>query len=305
MIGHIIHLNLNDGYQSYKNLIGQVLLDKHPSQDMVLNKLDKINSVFRYFSFDVLAKRNESISTIVQANENGFKYKMDFAKVYWNPRLQTEHDRIVKLLNDGDIVYDVFAGIGPFVIPAASKLKHCKLLANDLNPESYNYLNVNIKLNKVENNLKSFNLDGREFISEIVKNDLIENWLKSKKSNDDNKQFHVIMNLPAMAIEFLDAFAGLTVDKLDEEIINELYTNDKLKMPIIYCYCFHQTDEDRNEMIINVKNRLNYDKLADINLTFVRKVAPAKDMFRITFRLPKEVLFAEKPNKRIKLISID
>ena len=38
------------------------------------------------------------------------------------------------------------------------------MLANDLNPVSYRYLQQNIKLNKVHRNVTAFNMDGREFI---------------------------------------------------------------------------------------------------------------------------------------------
>lgn len=313
VIGHIIHLNLKDEFQPYRSVIGQVLLDKNPSQDLVLNKLDKIDSVYRYFQFDVLARRSESTTTVVQVNENGLRFKMDFAKVYWNPRLSTEHDRIVQLLNDGDVVYDVFAGIGPFAIPAA-KRKRCRVLANDLNPESYKYLDENIKLNKVQT-LKAYNLDGREFIRETVKEDLVASWRagagtgggadsdNSKVEEQKKRQFHIIMNLPAIAVEFLDAFVGLTADTLDDQTISDLHRTNALTMPTVYCYCFHPYDQDKSQMVANVKSRLNCEAIDDIQTHFVRKVAPAKDMYRLTFRLPQQVLFgacSEPPNKRMK-----
>jgi len=59
----------------------------------------------------------------------------------------TEHQRIVKSLNFGDVLYDVFAGVGPFAILAAKK--GCRVYANDLNPESVHWLQQNIVLNKV------------------------------------------------------------------------------------------------------------------------------------------------------------
>ena len=46
-----------------------------------------------------------------------------------------------------DVVADVFAGVGPFALPAAKK--GCAVLANALNPESYKYLKINIDKNKV------------------------------------------------------------------------------------------------------------------------------------------------------------
>ncbi len=51
--------------------------------------------------------------------ENQCTFKLDFSRVYWNPRLCTEHERIVKLLPRNGVLFDVFAGVGPFAVPAA------------------------------------------------------------------------------------------------------------------------------------------------------------------------------------------
>lgn len=59
----------------------------------------------------------------------------------------TEHQRIVQSLNHGDVLYDVFAGVGPFAVPAAKK--GCQVYANDLNPDSVHWLRHNLDLNKV------------------------------------------------------------------------------------------------------------------------------------------------------------
>ena len=67
--------------------------------------------------------------------------------MYWNSRLHTEHNRLVQLFNPGDVIADVFAGVGPFALPAAKK--GCGVLANDLNPESYRWLLRNVESNKV------------------------------------------------------------------------------------------------------------------------------------------------------------
>jgi len=53
----------------------------------------------------------------------------------------------VNTFQPDDVIADVFAGVGPFALPAAKK--GCAVLANDLNPESYKYLIMNIKDNKV------------------------------------------------------------------------------------------------------------------------------------------------------------
>lgn len=81
------------------------------------------------------------------------------------------------------------AGVGPFSIPAAKK-KGAIVFANDLNPASFEWLCENVKLNKVESLVHTFNMDGREFIRQQV-------------ASIGRPFNHFIMNLPATAIEFL------------------------------------------------------------------------------------------------------
>jgi tRNA (guanine37-N1)-methyltransferase len=53
----------------------------------------------------------------------------------------------VQLFTPDDVIVDVFAGVGPFAIPAAKK--GCAVLANDLNPSSARYLLKNVQDNRV------------------------------------------------------------------------------------------------------------------------------------------------------------
>ncbi len=118
---------------------------------MVVNKSSNIDNTFRNFEMEILAKKPEeemnkhfeksstkkkvdtdSIDSferndfVVSVRENGAKFMFDFSKVYWNPRLVTEHQKIVDLLKVGDVLFDVFAGVGPFSVPAALKAKVSK-----------------------------------------------------------------------------------------------------------------------------------------------------------------------------------
>jgi tRNA G37 N-methylase Trm5 len=46
-------------------------------------------------------------------------------QVYWNSRLEAEHNRLVSTFQPSDVVVDIMAGIGPFAVPAG--LRGCKV----------------------------------------------------------------------------------------------------------------------------------------------------------------------------------
>ena len=53
----------------------------------------------------------------------------------------------MQLFKPEEVVADVFAGVGPFAVPAAKK--GCAVFANDLNPNSKKYLTKNVVDNRV------------------------------------------------------------------------------------------------------------------------------------------------------------
>ncbi|XP_036337121.1 tRNA (guanine(37)-N1)-methyltransferase-like [Rhagoletis pomonella] len=290
-IGHIVHLNLRDHLLPYKKLVGEVLLDKVPGCRTVVNKAATIDNTYRNFQLELICGEPEYQ---VETKENGVVFEFDFSRVYWNPRLSTEHERITKMLNANDVLYDVFAGVGPFSVPAARK--KCWVLANDLNPESYKWLQHNAKRNKCLTHMKTFNKDGRQFLLEDIKVDLLERWKNSTADKLMTNQIHITMNLPAMAVEFLDVFRGfLNVDEQKNFPANEL------SYPTVHVYSFAK-GEDTKTLVRNlVEKNLGLPLKDNLEgIYFVRNVAPNKDMYRVAFRLTKEILitpFVKNPNE--------
>ncbi|XP_010688144.2 tRNA (guanine(37)-N1)-methyltransferase 2 isoform X2 [Beta vulgaris subsp. vulgaris] len=93
---------------------------------------------------------------------------------------------------------------------------------------------------------------------------------------------HVIMNLPASALEFLDAFNGLIRCKFWEGLL-----------PWIHCYCFIRASETEEFIISEAESRLNA-KIHEPVFHRVRDVAPNKAMFCLSFRLPEEACIHEE-----------
>lgn len=282
-VGHIAHINLREEQLPYKAIIGQILLDKHSHIRTVVNKTDQIDDTFRFFKMEFLAGEEDTIATV---SENGCSFTFDFSKVYWNSRLHTEHKRIVEELRKDDVVMDVFAGVGPFAIPTC--VKGCVVYANDLNPHSYSSLCENAKRNRVSSNLKAYNMDGREFMENTTK-ELVEKALMNPADMKRILCSHVIMNLPASAVTFLDAFRGLyrSVPKDQRETF---------PLPKVHCYCFSKSEKDPDkDAVAMVERNLGHCLEPGSWTGFrVRDVAPNKLMMRVSFQLPASVAYSEE-----------
>lgn len=307
-IGHIIHVNLRPPILPYKKIIGEVLLEKIVNCRTVVNKISNIENVYRNLELELICGDDDYN---VRTKEGGFLYEFDFSKVYWNPRLSTEHERIIKLMNNSDILYDVFAGVGPFVIPAAIR-KNCQVLANDLNPDSYKWLQHNLERNKCLHLVQTFNKDGRAFIKEDVKTDLLKRWMKRESIEAstvqratqgpkiNGKNIHITMNLPTLAVEFLDAFCGLFSYESLHNLID--FDDDHFKYPFVHVYTFmksldakeqYKSKEEVVRCLIERKMNTKFNKMDHIDIHFVRKVSPSKDMLCLTFQLNKNILITQ------------
>jgi tRNA (guanine37-N1)-methyltransferase len=317
-VGPICHVNLRDELLPYKYWIGKVLLDKNqPAIRTVVNKLGNIDTEFRTFGMEVLAGNKNENWSIVTVKEEGCSFQLDFQQVYWNSRLAGEHKRMVTYLREKAIgrklvVADLMAGVGPFAIPlTACTMIHSNnkrggninnksgtnttmhVYANDLNPASFQYLEINARENKCEN-LYCFNLDARKMVHQLQDDKIVVD--------------HFLMNLPKTAPEFLDAFRGYKI----------LQGSDGV-WPTIHVYCFVPKSSEANDYpdaLERCNQALGCEIVTVINVKTVRDIAPTKNMICISFVLPEtvaqlprieidrpddHVVLAEPDSKRFKL----
>lgn len=259
--GQVAHLNIRKEYLPYRYLIAEVLMDKNPSIKTVINKIEDVGAVnpFRTFNYEVLAGPDD---LNVEIREEDCSFRFDFAKVYWNSRLSTEHRRLVNLFNPGEVVVDVMAGVGPFAVPAGKK--GVFVWANDLNPDSIKAMRDAVVRNRVEGFVRPHCEDGHKFIRRATDEILElaekgENKVtipskqpkvsrnakeKPKKIEDTVIEIpktvsHFVMNLPASALEFVPNYRGLYAGK--EELF-EPHTSTKL--PMVHVHCFSTKSED-------------------------------------------------------------
>lgn len=178
IIGDIAVIELPKELMQYGNQIGGAILKVHKHIKAVFAKGSAVSGEFRVRELIHLAgeKRTETLH-----KENGIKLRLDVAKVYFSPRLATERMRVFKKAKEGEIVFDMFAGVGPYSILLAKKVK--LVFACDINPWAIKYLEANKVLNRTPNVIPILG-DVRKVARQI-------------------KADRVIMNLPKFAHEFL------------------------------------------------------------------------------------------------------
>jgi len=136
-----------------------------------------------------------------------------------------------------------------------------------------------------------YNVDGAEFISSVIKSDLLQRCSSTPIQADGT--FHVVMNLPSLAVDFLRFFRGLLHEC-------ESWTEPCASLlPVIHCYSFSRADDpvtDAAERTAGVLGVTSFEELLveDRNVRVVRNVAPGKEMLCVTFRLPWHVLIASE-----------
>ncbi|KAL0335839.1 UNVERIFIED_CONTAM: tRNA (guanine(37)-N1)-methyltransferase 2 [Sesamum radiatum] len=226
---------------------------------------------------------------VTEVKQYGAIFKLDYGLVYWNSRLEHEHLRLISKFQAGDTVCDMFAGIGPFAIPAAQK--GCQVSVQEISDENIAEVESNEQLwPKDDANLvtvkrrseslfeESGTASNADSVPERKKRGLNKRISRSQQFNAKPWEHidHVIMNLPASALQFLDAFRGL---------IHKKYWKGSL--PWVHCYCFIRANETEDLNISEAEAALGAS-IQDPTFHRVRDVAPNKAMFCLSFRLPEE-----------------
>ena len=193
-------------------------------------------------------------------------------------------------LSSKSTLFDACAGVGPFAVPAARA--GARVVANDLNPDSFKWLRLNCERvqKKTGRSVECLNMDARDFIRGKVREELSLLWKSSLKEGEVNAKvpdIHITLNLPALAITFLDVFRGLFKES------QELKEVSGSALPKVHVYGFSKAEnkqvdiQERCEKYLGQK--LDSGHLEEV--AFVRNVAPNKDMLRASFFVPKTVMF--------------
>ena len=189
-IGNIIIVRIPDSLLSKKKIIGETLLNEVKIVKSVFYQASAVEGEFRTRNLEILAGED---NTETEYKEFGCRFRVDVANAFFSPRLSTERERIANLIQEGETMTNMFAGVGMFSIMAAKKTK-CTVFSLDINPTASELCEKNIKLNKLAGNVISINGN----TTEIIKEQLID------------KSDRTLMLLPERSDEFLESAISTT-----------------------------------------------------------------------------------------------
>ncbi|MFB5622580.1 MAG: class I SAM-dependent methyltransferase family protein [Nitrosarchaeum sp.] len=184
-IGDIIIVRIPDSLLTKKKLIGETLLNEVKVAKSVFYQASAVEGDFRTRNLEILAGEDK---TETEYKEFGCKFTVDVENAFFSPRLSTERERISNLVQDGEVVVNMFAGVGMFSIMIAKK-KRCTVYSIDINPVAAKLCEKNILSNKIVGDIISINGDASNVIQEQL----------------ENKSDRTLMLLPERSDEFLES----------------------------------------------------------------------------------------------------
>jgi tRNA (guanine37-N1)-methyltransferase len=185
IIGDIAVMEIPPELSAYETTIGEAVLKANKNLRTVLSKSGAVGGTYRLREYNMLAGEPK---THTLHKEYGCQYYVDLAKAYFSPRLSNEHHRVASLVREGETVLDLFAGVGPFAVQIAKTHQNVGVYAVDVNPWAVEFLERNIRLNRVEEKVFPVLGDARQVVKE-----------RFSRVAD-----RVVMNLPEKAAEFID-----------------------------------------------------------------------------------------------------
>ncbi len=144
-VGDIVRFRIPPGGKRYEKTIAEIY-GRVLRARTVVEDVSGIHGPLRTPEVRVLwGNGTETVHT-----EGGVQYALDVAQVMFSTGNLAERTGIANRVRPGDVVVDLFAGIGYFSVPIAVRSRPEAVYACEVNPVSFHYLRKNIRLNRAD-----------------------------------------------------------------------------------------------------------------------------------------------------------
>ncbi|MCK5045881.1 MAG: class I SAM-dependent methyltransferase family protein [Candidatus Heimdallarchaeota archaeon] len=158
-VGDVLITTIPEELLEYRNDVGRAFLQLEPKRARtVLGKTGPTKGITREPNFEHLAgdKNTETVH-----KELGCLFKIDAAKLTFSPGNHFERKRMIDTVKKGEFIVDMFSCVGNLSLPIAVHKSPKKIIAAEINPYAFKYLEENIQLNKVSTVMKAIEGDNR------------------------------------------------------------------------------------------------------------------------------------------------
>ncbi|KXA90627.1 hypothetical protein AKJ57_04005 [candidate division MSBL1 archaeon SCGC-AAA259A05] len=185
IVGDIAILKLPDSLLDKKQRIGEALMQVHGNLNTVLRQVGPVKGELRTRDLEVIAGESKTETT---HKEYGCLFKVDLARVYFSPRLSRERFRVAQKVRAGEVVTNLFAGVGCYSILIAKHSDPEKVYSIDKNSVAVEYMRHNVRVNKTGGTVVPVEGDARAVVEEHL----------------HGEADRVLMPLPDFARDFFD-----------------------------------------------------------------------------------------------------
>jgi tRNA (guanine37-N1)-methyltransferase len=140
----------------------KAIMVRHSNVKTVLLQTSPVTGDFRLRQLTHAAGENKT-STVHR--EYGCLFSVDVAECYFSPRLSHERMRIAEMVKPNETVVNMFAGVGCFSIIIAKHANPAKVFSIDVNPAAVQFMQENIRLNRVYGTVTPLLGDAKEIIN--------------------------------------------------------------------------------------------------------------------------------------------
>jgi len=184
IIGDIAIIRLTETSRPHSKAIAQAIMNVYKNVKSVFAQTSPVSGDYRVRKLEFIAGENK---TCTIHKESECVFSVDLEKCYFSPRLFFERKRIAEQVKSGEIVVNMFSGVGCFSIIIGKHSNVEKIYSIDINPVAVQIMRENIRMNRLFEKVVPILGDAK---------DVIEKRLRRVADR-------VLMPLPEKAYEYL------------------------------------------------------------------------------------------------------
>ncbi|UCG44588.1 MAG: class I SAM-dependent methyltransferase family protein [Candidatus Bathyarchaeota archaeon] len=186
VVGDIAIIKIPKAVEQHERLVAEAIMQTNTHIKTVLRQTSAVASDYRLRAIKWIGgeKKTETIH-----RENGCIFGVDLKECYFSPRLIHERMRIAGQVRPGEVIVNMFAGVGCYSIVIARHSRAERVYSVDINPAAVRSMQENINTNKAAGQVVPVEGDAKIIIERSLQ----------------NVADRVLMPLPQRAYEYLDS----------------------------------------------------------------------------------------------------